>query len=133
MISRTASYQESAVLTATPEKLVVMLYDGAHRFLVQSATALRDDDVERAGERLGRAEAIIDELLATLDPTAGDITERLKAIYVFWRRYLGEARLERDALKIDQVATLVADLRGAWAEAAAHAQGDELPAAEPAA
>jgi flagellar protein FliS len=115
MISRTASYQESAVLTATPEKLVVMLYDGAHRFLVQSATALRDDDVERAGERLGRAEAIIDELLATLDMDAGEIAERLQAIYVFCKTRLIEARIERDPVRVAQVGRLLGDLREAWA------------------
>ena len=64
------AYRESAVLTATPEQLVVMLYDGANRFLTQSAIAMRDGRAGLAGEKLRRAEAIIDELLATLDMSA---------------------------------------------------------------
>ncbi|KAL2045392.1 hypothetical protein ABVK25_012134 [Lepraria finkii] len=62
-----ASYRESAILTAPPEQLVIMLYDGCHRFLLQATSAMRDGNVAEAGERLGRATAIIDELQCTLD------------------------------------------------------------------
>jgi flagellar protein FliS len=69
----------------------------------------------QAGERLSRAEAILDELLATLDMDAGEIAERLQAIYVFCKTRLIEARIERDAVRVDQVAGLLAELREAWA------------------
>ena len=46
-------YRESAVLTASPEQLVVMLYDGANRFLTQSAIAMRDGRAGGGGERGG--------------------------------------------------------------------------------
>jgi flagellar secretion chaperone FliS len=110
------AYRESAVLTASPAQLVVMLYDGAHRFLTQSAIAMRDGRVALAGEKLRRAEAIIDELLATLDMDAGEIAERLQAIYVFCKTRLIEARLERDPGRVDQVARLLAELRDAWSQ-----------------
>ena len=114
----TRAYRESAIMTASPARLVVMLYDGARRFLTQGAQAMRTRDIARANERLKRAEAIIQELLATLDMSQGEVSERLSAIYNFCRRLLTEARLEQDADKIDQAIELLAELREAWAELA---------------
>jgi flagellar protein FliS len=108
-------YRESAVLTATPEQLVVMLYDGANRFLTQSAVAMRERRAGLAGEKLRRAEAIIDELLATLDLSVGEIAERLQALYLFFKEHLMAARLEQNADKVEEVARLMRELRSAWA------------------
>ena len=112
------AYRESAVLTASPEQLVVMLYDGAGRFLRQAEAALAEGALPHARERLNRGEAIIDELLATLDMEQGTISERLQAIYIFCKRCLMEARRERDAGKIRVVVRLLGDLREAWAQVA---------------
>ena len=111
-------YRESAVLTATPEQLVVMLYDGANRFLTQSAIAMRDGRAGLAGEKLRRAEAIIDELLATLDMTVGEIADRLQALYLFFKEHLMAARLKQDAGKVDEVAHFMRELRSSWAAVA---------------
>src|SRR3954462_9075400 len=94
------AYRESAVLTATPEQLVVMLYDGANRFLTQSSVAMRDGRAGLAGEKLRRAEAIIDELLATLDMSVGEVAERLQALYLFFKEHLMGARLKQDHAKV---------------------------------
>lgn len=112
------AYKQSSIMTASPGQLVVMLYDGARRFLAQAAYAMRERQVGRAGERLQRGEAIIHELLSTLDMSQGEVSERLQQIYVFHLRLLTEARLEQDADKIDQVITLLGELREAWAEIA---------------
>ncbi len=114
-----ASYRESAILTATPEQLVIMLYDGCHRFLLQAIAAMRENDPAETGERLGRAIAIIDELQCTLDLSVGPIAERLAGIYVFCRTHLAEGQLERDPEKLVRVDRLLWELRGAWAQAAA--------------
>ena len=113
----TNAYKESSVLTATPQQLVVMLYDGARRFLLQGAVAMRQGDVSTSNDRLQRAEAIIDELTATLDMDAGAVAERLQGIYTFCRRQLTDARVARDADKIDQVGRMLGELRDAWAQA----------------
>jgi flagellar protein FliS len=70
----------------------------------------------QASEKLSRAEAIIDELLATLDMDAGEVADRLQSIYVFCKTRLIEARIERDAVRVDQVARLLAELREAWSQ-----------------
>ena len=114
-----ASYRTSTILTASPEQLVVMLYDGCHRFLLQGIAAMRDGGIADVGERVGRATAIIDELQRTLDLSVGVIAERLDGIYTFCRRHLGEALSERDPEKLEQVDDLLRELRDAWAQAAA--------------
>jgi len=114
--SASRAYTESSVLTAPPERLVVMLYDGAGRFLARAAAAIRGGNAAVAGEQLGRANAILDELLGTLDHEAGgEIAIRLESIYLFCERTLVEAQLQRDADKVDRVASLLAELRESWA------------------
>lgn len=108
------AYRESAVLTAPPERLVVMLYDGARRFLHQAAITMRNGDVQTSHERLRRAEAIIDHLLATLDMSQGEVAHQLESIYVFCQRLLAEGRIRQDAEKLDQVSRLLGELREAW-------------------
>ena len=110
------AYTESSVLTAPPERLVVMLYDGAGRFLARPAESLRGGDACLAGEQIGRAYAIRDEMLATLDrEQGGAVAERLESIYLFCERTLVEAQLRRDPAKVDRVAAMLAELREAWA------------------
>jgi flagellar secretion chaperone FliS len=113
--ARPQAYHETSVLTASPEQLVVMLYDGAGRFLRQAEVTMEQGSYVQAGEKLSRAEAILDELLATLNMDAGEIAERLQAIYVFCKTRLIEARIERDPARVAQVARLLADLRESWA------------------
>jgi len=112
----TNAYRENSILTASPEQLVVMLYDGAGRFLRQAEGSMIDGSWLQASEKLSRAEAIIDELLATLDMDAGEVADRLQSIYVFCKTRLIEARIERDAVRVDQVARLLGELRDAWSQ-----------------
>jgi flagellar secretion chaperone FliS len=120
--SPTLAYKEQSILTATPGQLVVMLYDGCLRFLHQGAYAMRGGDLALAGARIARAEAIIDELLTTLDVEQGGvIASRLQGIYVFCCRHLIEARLARDPEMVDKVAELLSELRESWAQVAATA------------
>jgi flagellar protein FliS len=118
--SHSAAYKQQSILTATPGQLVVMLYDGCLRFLHQAAYAMREGNVNEADARLQRAEAIIDELHATLDMEKGGVVaSRLQGIYVFCSRHLLEARLARDPEMIERVSELLGELREAWAQIAA--------------
>jgi flagellar protein FliS len=117
------AYREAAVLTASPVQLVVMLYDGVARFLRQAEVAMAEENVGHANDRMQRAEAIIDELLRTLDKSAGEVAERLEAIYVFCKRLMMEARLEKDPSKLAKVRSLMAELRESWAELADQGHG----------
>lgn len=110
------AYRDSAVLTAPPERLVVMLYDGARRFLHQAAAAMREGQIEASHHKMRRAEDIIAHLRETLDhDQGGQIAVRLAAIYTFSLRHLMQARFDRDAAKIDQVSEILGQLRASWA------------------
>jgi flagellar protein FliS len=110
------AYRESAVLSAQPEQLIVMLYDGARRFLDQAAIAMGDGQVELAHRKLRRTEDILLHLREVLDmEQGGEIATRLQSIYLFCQSYLLKARLDRDPAKIDKVSAMLGELRDAWA------------------
>jgi flagellar secretion chaperone FliS len=104
------------VLSAQPEQLIVMLYDGARRLLHQAAIAMGDGQVELAHRKLRRTEDILLHLREVLDmEQGGEIATHLQSIYLFCQSYLLKARLDRDPAKIDRVSALLGELRDAWA------------------
>ncbi len=117
-----AAYRRGEVLAATRGQLVVLLYDGARRFLRKAAVAMREGEVENAHNTLRRAERIIAYLDGTLDFQQGQISQHLHAVYQFHLRYLNTARMSQDAAKLDEVSELLGELRDAWAEVAAEVE-----------
>ncbi len=111
-----AAYTESSVLTATPERLVVMLYDGAIRFLYAGAAAAREGRRDVARDRLRRAQAVIDELNRSLDMSQGQIARNLRDLYTFGSRHLIDSTLNGNPDGYEEVARLLAELRDAWAQ-----------------
>lgn len=113
------AYRENTVLSATPEQLVVMLYDGARRFLRQATAAMRARDIEGAHNALRRAEQVIAHLDGVLDEgQGGRLAQQLHAIYSFALAHLGRARMEQDPQKLVEVSDMLGELRESWAELA---------------
>lgn len=114
------AYRESAVLTASPAQLVVMLYDGAGKFLRQAVAMYQHDEKARAATAIGRAQAIVEELFATLDvERGGDIASRLQGIYVFCLSEMADARLEAKPDRLHEVTRLLSELGESWKTIAA--------------
>ena len=113
------AYRREAVLAASREQLVVMLYDGARRFLRQAAARMRAREVEPAHNSLRRAELIIAHLDGTLDYDQGELAQQLHALYAFCLRHLNDGRFAQDAAKLDEVCDLLGELRESWAQVAA--------------
>ena len=109
------AYRESAVLSAPPEMLVVMLFDGARRFLFQAGVAMRDGQIELTNRKLRRAEDIIQHLRDTLDMDQGEIAHNLESIYEFCLRQLRQSRFDRDPAVLEHVSSLLGRLRESWA------------------
>jgi flagellar secretion chaperone FliS len=109
------AYKESAVLSAPPEMLVVMLYDGARKFLFQAGVAMRDGQIELMNRKLRRAEDIIQHLRDALDLDQGEIPANLESIYVFSLRQLRQARFEKNPAALEHVSSLLGQLREAFA------------------
>jgi flagellar secretion chaperone FliS len=113
------AYRENAVLSASPEQLVVMLYDGARRFLRQAVAAMQEREVERAHNKLRRAEMIIAHLDGVLDyEEGGVIAAQLHPIYQYCLAHLGRGRMDQDPDKLEDVSGLLGELRESWAQIA---------------
>jgi flagellar protein FliS len=108
------AYTEASVTTASPEKLVVMLYDGAIRFLTQAAAGIRAGRRDVTREKLRRAQAIIDELNRSLDMRQGEVAFNLRQVYSFCSRHIIESTLHADPEGYEKVAELLAGLRESW-------------------
>lgn len=117
-------YRDVQIQTASPARLLVMLYDGAIRFLGDAKRGIAANDPKATYEGLRRTQDILDHLTSTLDMSAGEIAENLSSLYEFMGRRLVEANLHRDAKAIDDVIGLIGTIRMAYAEISA-------PAAKP--
>lgn len=109
------AYKESAVLSAPPELLVIMLYDGARKFLFQAGVAMGAGQIELTNRKLRRAEDIIQHLWDTLDMEQGEIPANLESIYVYCLRQLRQARFEKNPASLEHVSSLLGQLREAFA------------------
>ncbi len=113
------AYRENIVLSAPPAQLIVMLYDGARRFLRQAGAAMQAKEIERAHNALRRAELIVAHLDGVLDDDQdAALAGRLHSIYGFCLAHLNRARLDQDVDKVEEVGELLGELRGSWAEIA---------------
>jgi flagellar protein FliS len=112
-------YLQDSINTASPGKLLVMLYERLVMDLVQGEEALRAGERERAHERITHGQEIILELRATLDLEAWDGAAGLASLYGFLITELIQANVQRDADKVAACRGLVEPLRDAWREAAA--------------
>ena len=112
-------YLADSVSTASPGKLLVMLYDRLVMDLMQGEEAMRAGDRERSGERLTHAQEIILELRTTLDLDAWSGAAGLANLYGFLLTELIGANVGRDADRIAACRRLIEPLRDAWREAAA--------------
>lgn len=122
-----SAYARQSILTAPPERLVIMLYDGAIRALGEAAEAVERSDVQAIHTKVTKAGAIVDELNASLDMSYGELPDRLRSIYEFAKRELLSAMINRDAAGLRAIAGLLGELREAWAQVAE--SGDAAAAA----
>jgi flagellar protein FliS len=113
-----AAYTSASARTASSERLIVMLYDGAIRFLYSAAAAAREGRRADCREKLGRAQAIIAELNRSLDMSHGQIPRNLRNIYGFCSRHLIDSTLNGNPDGYEEVAKLLAELREAWEQIA---------------
>jgi len=112
-----AQYQQNQV-QATPERLVVLLYDGLMRFLAQGRAAMRARDYEKQSESITKAQRILLELDCCLDLEAGgEIAANLRQIYRYCLDRLAYANHRDDARVVEEVLQRVTELREAWGEA----------------
>ena len=115
------SYRQVATLTATPGQLVLMLYDGAIRFLEQARVGFTYDDPLDFNQTINnyilKAQAIINELNQYLDmKNGGDCASNFRRLYDYLDRRLQESNQHKEEKGILEVISRLTVLRNAWAE-----------------
>lgn len=109
------TYQETAVTTQSKGKLVVMLYDGAIKFLKLAIKEIEAKNPEAKGKYISKAIDILFELNAVLDMEAGgEVATNLRSLYLFMGRHLTEANTKQDIGKIEEVIKLLEELNQSW-------------------
>lgn len=122
-----SQYQNTQVSTSSPEQLLVMLYDGAIRFVCQAQDALAAGKKKTKSEKISKTMAIICELANTLDhEVGGEIAENLDALYDFMVRELIKANLQNNRQSLEGVRVLLANLKAIWVQAIAMNQDNTV-------
>lgn len=108
-------YRTAQAQTSSPLELVVMLYDGALRFLADGERALAANDLAALGVAVRKALAIVHELQATLDMAkGGDVAAELDRLYDFIQDRLLRVTREHDAGALADAQRVLASLAEAW-------------------
>jgi flagellar protein FliS len=110
-------YGSDATATASPAKLVVMLYDRLALDLARAQQAQVDGNRETSHENLSHAQEIVAELLASLDVGAWDGGANLASLYRWLIREMVTANVRMDAQRTSDCLSVVEPLRLAWTEA----------------
>jgi flagellar protein FliS len=107
---------ETGVTSASPHKLIVMLYDGALAAVMTAVTQMNAGNVQEKGKSISKAIRIIDDgLRASLDKeVGGEIARNLDALYDYMSRRLLEANISNKPEILEEVRGLLADLRDTW-------------------
>ncbi|SFP44505.1 flagellar protein FliS [Geopseudomonas sagittaria] len=109
---------ESSVMSATPHRLIGMLFDGAQASIRAARLHMHNGDVAEKGKAISRAIDIVNQgLLAALDhERGGELAQRLEQIYDYVVRLLLQANLHNDEQRLDEAARLLEDIGSAWRE-----------------
>jgi flagellar protein FliS len=111
-------YREREVLTASPEKLVVMTYDHVLVNLHRASEAIEANSIERRVAALSKAREGVMELLAATDERGGQLAANLRSVYAFLLREILALGRSRDLAKLKEVVAIVSNLREAFASVA---------------
>jgi flagellar secretion chaperone FliS len=111
------AYRKNATLTASPAQLVVMLYDGALRFMQEGKRALEAKDYELQNNKLQKAQKIVLELMGSLNfELGGEVSKNLLGLYTFVLDELVEGNMRDESHRIDNAMKVMSELREGWVE-----------------
>lgn len=117
MNAYTQTKAQSAVDGATPVQLITMLLEGALERIAKARGYMERGDLAEQGELIGKVIDIVASLDAYLDhEKGGDVSETLESLYDYLVRQLYQANLQSDAAILDEVASLLTEVRAGWVE-----------------
>ena len=110
------AYKRQQIMTATPEALTLMLYNGCLKFIDEGIQSVKDQKWEDANTSLQKAENIISEFRITLDMDY-DISKQLMPLYNYTYDRLVEGNMKSDVAMLEEARGISKELRDAWAQA----------------
>lgn len=111
-------YQTSNITTATPEKLMIMMFDGALQFLQKAKTAIEEKNFQERSQNIDGARKILRELMRTIDLENGnDVSKSLFRLYNRMVMKLIKANVQRNAGLIDEVVEDIMNIRWGFQKA----------------
>lgn len=114
-------YKQTQITTANQGKLIVMLYDGAIKFLNIAVDNMSPKTYDVVNNNIIKAQDIITELLLSLNmDEGGEISQNLFNLYMYFKRQLLEANIKKDPEIINHVLKLLKELRDAWDQISAN-------------
>lgn len=116
------TYQQNSVITASPQELTLMLYNGCLKFIKLAKRAMEEGKIEEKNTNLLKAQAIIQEFQITLDRDIA-ISEGLAQLYEYINFRLIEANMKNDLSILEEAEGQVKELRDTWKEAMALVKG----------
>ena len=120
------TYQKAQVQSRSPLELVVMLYDGADRYLSQARDAIERRDTAAKHEAISKALAVVAELQNNLNMDAGgEVAASLDTLYTFINEKIIEANVNNDSTSVDKAHKVLLPLREAWTELATATPSNE--------
>ena len=114
--SAAEAYKKQQIMTATPEALTLMLYNGCLKFIKEGVDALAEKNYEAANTSLQKAQNIISEFRVTLNMDY-EISHQLLPLYNYAYDRLVEGNLDDNFDAIKEATDIITELRDAWAQA----------------
>jgi len=111
------SYRRIQVETADQPALLLMLYQGALKFMRQIRAAMLENNAASANHKLGRAQDILCELMSSLNPEPAELSGNLFQVYEYMYHRLIQANVRKEPALVSEVERLLADLLQAWESA----------------
>ena len=108
-------YQRAQVGTVDRGRLLVLMFEGAQKFLGLAEQGLETNDMVMFGTYLARAQAVVAELMHTLDhEKGGEVAANLEQLYRFMLDHLVEANLQKDTARLRRVHAMLGTIAGAY-------------------
>ncbi|WP_461205747.1 flagellar export chaperone FliS [Clostridium sp. DL1XJH146] len=110
------TYKNNQVNTASKKQLLLMLYDGAIKFLRFAVISIDNKNIEDSHKYIVKTEDILIELMSTLNFEVGDISKDLYNLYDYMKDELIKANIKKDREKVLSVKSMLEELRETWAQ-----------------
>lgn len=109
-------YKNTQIQTASQERLLIMLYEGALKFINQGKLAFREGEYDNGNECIKRAQDIISELMGALNFETGEVANNLFVLYEYIYHRLVQANIKKDTDILDEAAGMLGSLKDTWVQ-----------------